>query len=753
MSGQELSSKVIIQEEEPRIRTLPTLATAVLAVVGITERGPVGTATLCTSFEEFIRYFGGDVLNSFLVHGVRGFFQNGGQFLYVVRTVHYTNPDSPATKTSTAGTLTIQTPATAPTPGYILGTTVGPWDLEPGDDLHITVDLLGSVTATFNATAAARENAPAETYVLVNGQTLTVKIDRGTVQTIAFLTAEFVNIGAATAEEVAAVINAKIVGARATVTSGGTKVTITSDKRGLGSYVEVTGGTANAALLFNVAEVQGTGNVLDIDSVTLSEVETIVEAATAATAIVTSDAGRCRITSATTGTDSKILIEAVSTADDELGLDNATHSGSTGAAVDTLKVDGKTDGSYTDDIKTRVSAATSGVASEFNFVVEDGGVAVETFPNVTMLDSDDRFIEKIVNNADTGSRLVAVTDLDADPDVPNYGRPADGLHGPLTGGGDGLAAIADADFSGSATGKTGIRALDLAVSPAPTLLAIPDRATAAVQQAMYQYSQLVRDGSIFCVYDPPASTTAASIVTYFETTAALLGATELGAMYWPRIKVLNPNTAVFGSDENLVVPPSGYIAGMMSRTDKLEGGVYIPPAGIEPGQLWGCVGAETDETLDETKRDIVFPKRINPITKFPGSGGWFVDGARTCKGGGNFPTVAERRGVSHIEQTIKAGLQVYRHKNNNRKLRQAVKRTVDTYLLQQMRLGAFRSMKPVEAFWSDFGDGLNTAAQEWAGRLLGRVGLATNKPAEFIVLSFSQDTRALEEELAVAGAQ
>ena len=36
--------------------------------------------------------------------------------------------------------------------------------------------------------------------------------------------------------------------------------------------------------------------------------------------------------------------------------------------------------------------------------------------------------------------------------------------------------------------------------------------------------------------------------------------------------------------------------------------------------------------------------------------------------------------------------------------------------------------------------------------VIARVGLATNKPAEFIVLRISQDTRALEAELAAAGA-
>ncbi len=49
-------------------------------------------------------------------------------------------------------------------------------------------------------------------------------------------------------------------------------------------------------------------------------------------------------------------------------------------------------------------------------------------------------------------------------------------------------------------------------------------------------------------------------------------------------------------------------------------------------------------------------------------------------------------------------------------------------------------------------DQLNTPSVVFAGKLIARVGLATNKPAEFIILRISQDTRALEAELAAAGA-
>lgn len=743
MGNQLLSSKVVINEEEPRIRSITGVPTAVLGLVGIAERGPIGERKLVTSFDEFVRYFGGDVLNSEMIHSARGFFEEGGQFLYVVRTVHYTDVATPSSKTSAKGNLTIQTASGAPAAATVLGTVVGPWDLEPGDDLDISIDGGGALTATFSATAASRENGVDEVFVLADGQTLTVSIDGGSVQTVTFLTTEFADITNATAEEVAAVINAKMTGGSATVTSLGKRVTIASDKRGTGSSVDVTGGTANTALQFTTGSIAGTGNVANIDSVQFAEAQSVIQGAVAGTT-VTADSGRLRISTTATGASHSVQVEAGSTADDDFGLDNAVHAGTDGGAVDTLKVEGKYDGSYVNDYKIRILTATSGTASEFNLQVEDGGVAVEVWPNLTMDDTKTNFVETVLNHVDTGSTYVTATDLDAS--APLEGRPADGLHGPMTGGDDGLTGLVDADFIGSSVGKTGMRALDLAQDL--TMLGIPGRATAAVQTAMLSYCEITRDRAVLAILDSPLGSTATGIVTYVETTAALLESSEQGALYWPWVKVVNPNAMVYGDDPSLVVSPVGIIAGVAARNDaKEEGGVYQPPAGIEYGKMRSVVGLETEEVLDEEKRDLVFPKRINPLTAFSGSGGYFIDGARTLKSGGNFPTVGERRGVSYIEQSIKAGIQFARHRNNDKALRMACDRTVTAFLLLQMKNKAFRSMVPREAFFVDFGEGLNTVAQQFAGKLLARIGLATQKPAEFIILNFAQDTRALEQEL------
>src|SRR5262245_37443084 len=105
MSNQLLASKIAIVEEEPRQRSIPSLPTAIAGAVGILERGPVGQPVLVTSFDEFVDTFGGFTPNSALALAVSGFFDNGGQVMWVVRTVHYASIVDGATKTSKLATL------------------------------------------------------------------------------------------------------------------------------------------------------------------------------------------------------------------------------------------------------------------------------------------------------------------------------------------------------------------------------------------------------------------------------------------------------------------------------------------------------------------------------------------------------------------------------------------------------------------------------------------------------------------------
>jgi len=750
MSAELLASKIVVQESEPTIRTITGVATATAASVGITEKGPVGTPTLCTSFAQWRKIFGGDIADGMACQAVRGFFENGGQVLWFTRTMHYTDISLPNSATGVAATLNLNTATAAATPGVVTGTIAEPFELSPGDTLDIDVDGGGAATATFDAARASLTAGNSPTYALSDGQTLIVEIDGGSAQTITFLTAEFANIAAATAEEVIAVINAKMTGGYADLDGGDPR--INSDVQGTDSHVQVTGGTANAALGFSTTIVDGTGDVADISLVTVAEIKTVVENDVANT-IVSSVSGLVRITAdgVAPGPSSTIQVQASSTMDGKIGVDNAVHSGSDGAAAATLTVNGKYLGTYGNNITILISDATSGDAERFNLVVLVSGVIAERFPNLTMDPDDDNYVETVINDADNGSTYISVTDLDIDPTDAAAARPANSpgatpvAYGPLTGGDDGLTSIDDNDFIGDSTGKTGIRSFDTTLDL--RILFIPDRPTAAVHNAMITYCEITRDMSMFAIIDPPSGLDAAGIITYVDTTAGLQDLSEFGAIYWPQIKVLNPNSAVFGNDASITVPPSGHIAGIYARTDGARvGGVYDPPSN-EKGRIAGAIGLETDEVIEEARRDLVFPKRINPIAKLSGLP-IAIDGARTLKGGGNFPSVSERRGVIFIEQSIKNGLEFARNKNNDEKLRATVRRTIVTFLLTQMKVDAFRSKNPATAFYVDVSEALNPPSEIFAGKLNARIGLATQKPAEFIVLDFSQDTRALDEELA-----
>ncbi len=669
MSGQLLSSKVVVVEEEPKVRGIPGLPTAVAGMVGITERGPIDQAVLCTSFEEFQDRFGGFTPNSDMALAAMGFFENGGSQLWLVRTVHHTDVSDPATAIAVRSFGFLTTPG-APTPALVVSAAAEPFILDDGDRIVVSVDGGADEQATFNGSAAQLPAGGAGPFALTDGQTLTLRFDGGAEQTVTLAAADFVDIGAATADELAAAINAQIAGGKATVETG--ILNLSSDIEGSSSQVEVTGGTANPTLGFSTG-------------------------------------------------------------------------GSDSGAADAVRVEGKDPGAYADQIQAEVRAATNGEAEAFDLAVIEDGVYRETFPNLSMDPSHARYIETIVNDERTGSNLIRVIDqLLAGHPVPDVQTVQ------LAGGNDGLTVLDDTDFVGSEAGKTGLNAFDQVQDL--TMLLVPGRATSAVHNAMVAYCEVDRDGTVFAILDPPANQSATGIVDYVQNTAALIELTEFAAIYWPRVLVLNPAKSVFGPADKIPVPPSGIIAGVYARTDSARpGGVYDPPAGIDKGRMFGVLGFETDEVLEEARRDLVYPKRINPLTTGPGLPR-YIDGSRTLKGSGNFPYVAERRGVIFIERSLKQGLQFARHKNNTEGLRAQVRRTITAFLLTQMNNGAFRSREPSKAFFVDVSETLNTPTVIFAGKLIARVGLATNKPAEFIVLRISQDTRALEAELAAAGA-
>jgi hypothetical protein len=746
-----LSSKVVILEEEPSIPNITALPSAVLLALGITERGPIADRTLLTSFQEYSDIFGGFTATSEVAIAMHGFFYNGGSFAWVSRTCHFTDLTDPSTYIATKGTKTLQNSGTAASPAVVgPGTDVAPFSMDPGD--HIDIDVgSGPVVATFAAAPAdITDTATYPIGPLTGGETMGVTIagaNGGNEQTVTAAGGE------TTAVDIAALCAAQLAGCKAEVVGG--QVKLTTDRQGTGASIQVTtGGTLNAILAFPTAADTGTGDVFDIDPVTKAEAQAKIEGEVglAGNVLVTyNGSDQMIITTVATGASAEIQVEVASTVN--FGLDNTPHNGADATPEDTLRFDGKTPGAYTGNITIAVENASNGEAEFFNLKFLVSGVVKETFPNVTMDQTNTTdYVETRVNHATQGSNLLAATDL-----LLAYSallkRPANQTTSAMTGGDDGLTGLADSDYIGNEAGPTGLFCFDRVSTG--RILIVPGVYTPAVHLAMIDYAENHRNGTMFCILDCPPQQTAVQVIDYVDTNG-LLELSEYAAIYWPWIKVVNPSPAVFGTDDYIAVAPSGWIAGKYASNDQKIGGIYESPAGVGGGfgVIRGMVGVEDDpggsethEVLDEKKRDLVYPKRINPISKDENQP-WAIDGGRTLKSTSNFPNVGERRGVIFIETSIQAGLLILKHRFNNKENRRKAERIITAFLVREMNKDAFRSRNPATAFFVDASDKLNPLANEFAGIMTIRVGLATNKPAEFIVVLVTQDTRAFTEALA-----
>ena len=510
-------------------------------------------------------------------------------------------------------------------------------------------------------------------------------------------------------------------------------IVISSDIKGKGSRLQVTGGTANSVLGFSTDTKQGSGNVGNIDKVTLEEVKESIEWMDSRLIVDRDRENRLRFHLNTS--DPSASLQIGTDTSEGFGFDNEYHEGTEADDVDVFSVGAKDPGSHGNKITVEIAPPSSGNFEYGDLVVKVDGVVKERFRDVSIDQNDPRYVVDVIGHDRLGSSYIGLVDMrasevsDISEQVVQLGFGEDGLDG-----------LDDLDFIGSEAGKTGLYALDSIQDL--SLIMVPGRATPAVHDAMLQYCEIERAGLVFAVLDPPSDLSAVAVKDYVRNVANLMDASEYGAIYWPWLKIVNPSKTVFGQDATISVPPSGIVCGIYARNDSgAPGGLYQPPAGVEAGRVFGVVGFDSPDVLEESKRDIVYPSRINPITTTPGNP-IYIDGSRTLKSNGQFPYVAEKRGVIFVKQSLKSGLEFARHRNNDSRLRAEVFRTIKAFLLVQMNNGAFRYTEPEKAFQIEISeDPLDIMNHQLRGKVL----LATNKAVDWVVIEIGQDLRDLGE--------
>jgi len=648
-----LSPGVYVEEVPSGSRPIQGVGTSTAGFVGGTERGPT-FPRLVTSWGDYVRWFGGliDAGRSLLPHAVRGFFDNGGQRLFIARVVSgdAVDPAIPAG---------VEIPA--PGPGadgdnFLLATAIGPgaW-----------------------------------------GNNLLLRIQAGTqADPLAVPPRDWF------------------------------RLTVLYYRDGIPApFVDPT-------LPANLS------NPLRREPDVLEDFDNL-----------TADEGRANSVVRVVNTASKLIqlafVNAVNPVFAARPQDIPFPAPSffdlpTGDADTLLRVWAAAPGPAGDNITVAVAVGT--LANTFRIDLDDGANP-EAFDNIP--DGDPGQALAAVNGGSALARLQWVQanpPAPAPPSRPN-GTAATNLAGGagLTfAGGDDGAALNPADFDGDPAlppdQRTGLAGLEIIDEIA--LLAGPDEVNPNVNNnflitnALVDQCERLRDR--FAILAVPLGQGAVQTIRPPRDST-------YGAVYYPWVRVVDPRT-----QDTLLIPPVGHVAGIYARTD-VDRGVHKAPAnevvrGIVNRDL-GPNQKPLEYQIVKGEHDILNPRGVNVIRDFRSDGrGIRVWGARTMSSDPLWRYINVRRLFLYVEESIDEGTQWVVFEPNDEPLWARVRLTISSFLLTVWRSGALQGRTADEAFFVRCDRTTMTQDDIDNGRLICEIGIAPVKPAEFVIFRIQQKT-------------
>lgn len=179
--------------------------------------------------------------------------------------------------------------------------------------------------------------------------------------------------------------------------------------------------------------------------------------------------------------------------------------------------------------------------------------------------------------------------------------------------------------------------------------------------------------------------------------------------------------------------PSVVAALAIAKTDSTRGvwkaPCNVPVSGITPNYR------VTDNLQGQFNQGMA----LNMIRTFPETG-TVLWGARTLDDSDNWCYIPVRRLFDMVENNIKSALNKLVFEPNNQPTWQRAKAAVDNYLHRLWQQGALMGNKPEEAWFIEIGKDITMTDDDInLGKMIMKIGLAAVRPAEFIILQFSQD--------------
>ncbi|QKI90134.1 phage tail sheath family protein [Thiomicrorhabdus xiamenensis] len=279
---------------------------------------------------------------------------------------------------------------------------------------------------------------------------------------------------------------------------------------------------------------------------------------------------------------------------------------------------------------------------------------------------------------------------------------------------------------GSAGGLQSLKAVDEV-----STLCIPGATSPSVQLAMISHCE--SQGDRFCILD---SQEAATLTDIQQQRTLLHSDQGFAALYYPWIEVAVEKHSATGELqlENRFIPPSGAIAGIYAWND-LQRGVHKAPANLV---IKDAISLEMN--ISQSEQSLLNPQGINCIRLIDGRGIRFW-GARTlAENSDELKYVPVRRLLLFLQESIQKSTQWAVFEPNGEALWAKVRLSVENFLLQNWRKGAFQGSRPDEAFFVRCDKSSMTQEEIRTGILIVTIGIAAIKPAEFIVFRIAQKT-------------
>lgn len=201
------------------------------------------------------------------------------------------------------------------------------------------------------------------------------------------------------------------------------------------------------------------------------------------------------------------------------------------------------------------------------------------------------------------------------------------------------------------------------------------------------------------------------------------------ALYYPWVSV----ASLGPSGGTILLPPSGFIAGLYANTD-ITRGVHKAPANVV---VQDALGLEL--SINTAQQEVLNPLGINCLRQFTW-GGFRVWGARTLSSDPQWQYVNVRRYFLYLEHSLANSTSWVVFEPNGQALWSAVSTTVSDFLYNEWREGRLFGATPAEAFFVRCDMTTMTQADLDDGRLICVIGVAPLEPAEFVIFRIGQYT-------------